>query len=53
MKHFTCASVFAGCDKVFRGLDEGGIADRASEHAANEHGVTVDDARGPILANIS
>lgn len=40
MKYFTCADLFAGCDKVFRGLDEGGIVERASEHVAAEHGST-------------
>lgn len=37
MKYFTCADVNPGCDKVFRGLDDGGIVDRAAEHFANEH----------------
>lgn len=50
MKYFNCADVFAGCDKVFRGLDEGGIVDRASEHAANDHGAT--DAADKIAAKI-
>lgn len=37
MRYFTCADINAGCDKVFRGLDDGGIVERASEHFANEH----------------
>jgi predicted small metal-binding protein len=53
MKHFDCGSVFAGCDTTFRGLDEGGIADRAAEHAVAAHGASADEARAQILANIS
>lgn len=53
MKHFDCGSVFAGCETKFRGLDEGGIADRAAEHAVAAHGASADEVRGQILANIS
>ena len=43
MRYFNCGDVHAGCDKVFRGLDDGGIVERVTEHAVNEHGAAAGD----------
>ena len=43
MRYFNCGDVHAGCDKVFRGLDDGGIVERVTEHAVSEHGATAGD----------
>lgn len=40
MRYFNCGDVHAGCDKLFRGLDDGGIVDRVTEHAVAEHGAS-------------
>ena len=40
MRYFNCGDVHSGCDKVFRGLDDGGIVERVTEHAVAEHGAS-------------
>lgn len=50
MKYFNCADVVAGCDKVFRGLDDDGIVGRAAEHVAKDHGLS--DVNDKIAAAI-
>lgn len=52
IKVLECGSVVDGCSQSFRGLDEGGILERAGEHAEADHGMSASDYASAALPKI-